>query len=100
MVDVDLALVDAAKLPYRFLQRLEEMKVRRVEITPDDDPWIVNGLAIAPGRVIVPPGCSPRTREALMRNNIELIELPYGSMQKNGGGIHCSTCPLVRDRVD
>jgi N-dimethylarginine dimethylaminohydrolase len=100
MVDVDLALVDAAKLPYRFLQRLEELKVRRVEITPDDDPWIVNGLAIAPGRVIVPPGCSERTREALMREKVELIELPYGSMQKNGGGIHCSTCPLVRDRVD
>ena len=41
-----------------------------------------------------------RTREALERNKVEVIELPYANMHPNGGGIHCSTCPLVRDSVD
>ncbi len=99
MIDVDLALVDAKQLPYRFLQQLEALKVRRIEITPEDDPWIINGLAVAPGRVIMPPGLGERTREALERHQVRVIELPYGEMQLNGGGIHCSTCPLIRDSV-
>ena len=100
MVDVDLALVDARQLPYRFLQQLDELKVRRIEITPDDDPWVINGLAVAPGRVIMGPGLGEATREALERHQVKVIELPYGEVQLNGGGIHCSTCPLIRDSVN
>lgn len=99
MIDVDLALIDARQLPYRFLQQLKELKIRTIEITPEDNGWIVNSLAIRPGRIISPPGACERTREALERNKIELIELPYDKMHHNGGGIHCSTCPLIRDAV-
>jgi N-dimethylarginine dimethylaminohydrolase len=28
---------------------------------------------------------------------IETIEIPYSEIRKNGGGIHCSTLPLLRD---
>jgi N-dimethylarginine dimethylaminohydrolase len=100
MVDADLALVDATQLPYAFLQRLKELKIRTIEITPEDDGWIINGLAVRPGRLIVPPGVSDRTREALEKSKVQLVELAYDNMHHNGGGIHCSTCPLIRDSLD
>jgi N-dimethylarginine dimethylaminohydrolase len=100
MIDVDLALINASGLPYSFIQKLQALKVRTIEIEPEDDGWIVNGLAIRPGRVIMPQGLSERTREKLDRNRIEVLELPYDNMHPNGGGIHCSTCPLVRDSID
>ena len=100
MIDVDTALVSPDRLPYRFLQKLKALGVRTVETTPDDDGWIVNCLAVRPGRVIMPPGVSPRTLDALDALNIEIVTLPYDKMALNGGGIHCSTCPLVRDPID
>jgi arginine deiminase len=27
------------------------------------------------------------------------MTLPYGKMQLNGGGIHCSTMPLIRESL-
>ncbi len=99
MVDVDTALVDPDRLPYWFLQKLEALGVRTVETTPDDDGWIVNCLAVRPGRVIMSPGVSRRTQDALDKLNIEIVTLPYDKMALNGSGIHCSTCPLVRDPV-
>ena len=99
MLDVDLAIVFAPGLPYTFLQRLSELGIRTIEITPDDDLWIVNGLAIAPGRVIFPPGMSEETRRTVESYGVEIIDLDYSKVQLNGGGIHCSTCPLQRDPV-
>jgi N-dimethylarginine dimethylaminohydrolase len=99
MVDVDTALVRAEGLPYSFLEKLKELKIRTVETHPDDDGWIVNGLAVRPGRVLMPPGISNRTLDQLTKLNIEIVTLPYDKMALNGGGIHCSTCPLIRDPV-
>jgi len=100
MVDADLALINAQQLPFSFLEKLEQLKIRTVEITPADDPWIINGLAVRPGRLLMPPGISDRTREALEKNKVQIVELPYDEMHLNGGGIHCSTCPLIRDPLD
>ena len=99
MLDVNLALVQASGLNYAFLEKLKVLGIHTVEITPEDNPWIVNGLAISPGRVLVPPGVSDFTREALHKAGVELIEIGYDKMHHNGGGLHCSTCPLVRDSV-
>ena len=100
MVDVDLALVDPERLPYAFLQRLKELNIHTIETTPADNGWIVNCLAVRPGRVIMPEGISNRTADALAGEGVEIVTLPYDLMQLNGGGIHCSTCPLIRDSID
>jgi len=100
MLDVDLAMVWPPALPYSFLERLSELGIRTIEMSPDDDPWIVNCLAVAPGRAIFPLGTSDETRRALAANGVEMIEMDYSKVQLNGGGIHCSTCPLVRDSID
>jgi len=99
MVDVDLALVWPRGLPFAFLEKLKELGIRTVEMTSEDNGWIVNGLAVRPGRVLMPEGISDRTRNALCRHGVEIVTLPYDRVQLNGGGIHCSTCPLIRDPV-
>lgn len=99
MIDVDLALIDPERLPYAFLQRLEALGVRTIEITPSDSSWIVNCLAVRPGRILMPEGASNRTLDRLAQHDIETVTLAYDKMALNGGGIHCSTCPLVRDPV-
>lgn len=100
MVDVDLALVWPRGLPFSFLERLKDLGIRTVEMTPEDNGWVVNGLAVRPGRVLMPEGISARTRDALESHGVEINILPYDKVQLNGGGIHCSTCPLIRDPLD
>lgn len=99
MIDKDLAIVDPAQLPYWFLERLKELGVRTIETSPSDNRWIINSLAVAPGRMIMPEGASNRTLDALAGHGVEMITVPYDKMQLNGGGIHCSTCPLIRDSL-
>jgi N-dimethylarginine dimethylaminohydrolase len=87
MIDIDLAIVNPFGLAYTFLQKLKELGIR------------INCLAVRPGRVIMPAGISPRTQERLDKEGVEIIQLNYEGVQLNGGGIHCSTCPLIRDSV-
>ncbi len=100
MIDDRLAIVDADRLPYWFLEELTDRGINTVEIRADDDPWIVNCLAVSPGRVILPRGVSDATARALEDRDVTILEIDYDQVQLNGGGIHCSTCPLVRDPVE
>lgn len=95
MVDYDKALVNVTRLPYWFLETLAELGIRAIHVWPTEVK-AVNCLAVRPGRVIMPAGC-PRTRERLDQAGVEAIEVPYDEILKNGGGIHCSTLPLIRD---
>ena len=99
MIDVDLAIVNPFGLSYTFIQKLKELGIRTIEIGAEDNGWIINCLAVRPGRVIMPSGISPRTQERLDKEGIEIIPIDYEGVQLNGGGIHCSTCPLIRDSV-
>jgi N-dimethylarginine dimethylaminohydrolase len=100
MIDKDLAIIDPDLLPFWFLEKLEALGIRTVEINQQDDEWVVNCLAVRPGRVIMPKGLSDKTRSVLDKLGVEVIEIAYDKVQLNGGGIHCSTCPLIRDSVD
>lgn len=100
MIDVDLAIIDSAQLPYWFLEKLKELGIRTVEVTSQDSHWIINCLAVKPGRVIMPHGISNRTMDRLADLNVEVVQIPYDKVQHNGGGVHCSTCPLVRDPIN
>lgn len=99
MVDTDLALVSPMNLPYAFLQTLKDLGIDTVEITPEDDGWIVNGLAVAPRELLIPEGASERTLEELERKGVTWEVIPYDKVHLNGGGLHCSTTPLIRDPV-
>jgi N-dimethylarginine dimethylaminohydrolase len=97
MVAPDVAIINPVQLPFWFLEKLKEMKVTCIEVHPDDPAWTVNCLAVAPGRVLMADQVSPRTSEALDRAGISVRIVPYDAVYQGGGGIHCSTAPLVRD---
>ena len=99
MVDVDTAIINPTQLPFWFLEKLRELKLRTIEVHPDDGVSAINCLAVRPGHVIMSEAVSPRTLEALDRHNITVVRIPYEAMYLGGGGIHCSTGPLVRDPV-
>lgn len=98
MVDVDTALVNPTLLPYVFLERLRERKIRTIDLHPDDHPFTINCLAVRPGRVLMSEA-SGHTLDRLARHGIEVLSLAYDAVYRGGGGIHCSTAPLVRDPV-
>jgi N-dimethylarginine dimethylaminohydrolase len=95
MVDVDKALVHAGDLPYWFLARLDDLGIESIWCHPEEL-WAVNSLTISPGRVVMCEGY-PYTAERLERRGVEVVRIPYGEIQKNGGGIHCSTIELIRE---
>jgi N-dimethylarginine dimethylaminohydrolase len=95
MVDHDKALVNVTRLSYWFLDELADLGIELIHAWPTET-MAVNCLAVRPSRVIIAAGC-PRTVERLNKRGIETVEIPYAEVYKNGGGIHCSTLPLIRD---
>jgi N-dimethylarginine dimethylaminohydrolase len=49
--------------------------------------------------VIMPEGVSEHTQDQLRLAGVQVITVPYDKMIAGGGGLHCSTAPLVRDEV-
>ncbi|MCL6450706.1 MAG: amidinotransferase [Acetobacteraceae bacterium] len=96
MVDRDKALLATPRLPFFLLQRLEELGIVAVEAHPQDDFFAVNCLAVRPGRVLMCDGAE-RTAELLAKRGVEVVTVDYSEVKKAGGGIHCSTLPVLRD---
>lgn len=99
MLDHDVALVNPATLPFVFMAELKRLGVTLIPLNHEDPSWAVNCLAVAPGRVLMSDRVSPRTQEALDAAGISVRLVPYDRVCLGGGGIHCSTAPLVRDPV-
>jgi N-dimethylarginine dimethylaminohydrolase len=99
MVDVDTAIINPTQLPFWFLEKLKELNIRTIEVHPDDPTGVVNCIAVRPGRVIMEAGISPRTAETMDKLGIEIVNVAYEKVFQGGGGIHCSTSPLIRDPI-
>lgn len=95
LVDHDKALVNAARLPYSLLKKLDEVGYEQIHAS-DDEPLGANLLTLRPGRVLISDS-APRSAEALSRAGVEVLTVPFSEIEKNGGGVHCSTNELVRD---
>ena len=66
----------------------------------EDEGWAINGLAVRPGRARAQRGPPAHASSASRRRGVEVVEVPYGEIQRGGGGIHCTTMELRRDRVE
>ncbi len=99
MLGPDLALVNPAMMPFVFMEELTRLGIRMIPVNHEDPSWLVNCLAVAPRRILLnePPG--PRTAEAFLRHEVSWRVVPYEKICLGGGGIHCSTAPLLRDAV-
>jgi N-dimethylarginine dimethylaminohydrolase len=98
MVDHKLALVNITKLPYWFLDLLKERGIQTVEVHFADDPRVNNCLAVRPGKVLLAINNGQATADRLVGAGVEVVPIDWAECQKNGGGIHCATMPLIRDR--
>lgn len=100
MLAPDLALANITLLPFWFLEKLDALGIHVIDLHHQDDNWIVNCLAIAPGRVMFPEnGISDHTLERLVRAGVQVLTVPFDKVMSGGGGLHCSTSPLIRDEV-
>lgn len=99
MLDHGVAMIDKDSVPFTFLEELLERDIKLIPITEDDDPWVLNSLVLEPGKVVMSEGLSTDTRKILDHHNIEVITIPFDKVQLNGGGIRCSTCPLIREPI-
>ena len=95
MVDRDKALINVTRLPYWFLDELKGLGIEPIHVWPGEG-HAVNSLAVRPGRILISEG-TPRTVDRLNAAGVETVVVPYSEIRKNGGGIHCSTLPLLRD---
>jgi len=96
MIDVDTALVNPTLAPYALLEKLAELKIRTIDLHPEDHPFTINCLAVRPGRVIMSQ-TSPPTLDRLAKEGIAVLSLAFDAVYRGGGGVHCSTAPLVRE---
>ena len=98
MVNTNLALAFIQDLPWWFLKRLEELGIHTLDADPYDGAFGVNCLAVSPGKVLI-SAHAERTAERLIKAGVEVVMVEYDELHKSGGGIHCSTLPLIRDDV-
>jgi N-dimethylarginine dimethylaminohydrolase len=97
MISHDKAVVNIERLPYWFIDKLKELDIEPIFADYRDSRLAVNCIAIKPGKIIMDE-LAPWTAEKLTQKGIEVITTPYKECRKHGGGIHCSTLPLIRER--
>lgn len=97
MVDHDKALININRIAFWFLDRLKELGIQAIDADPRDSGKVVNCLAIAPGKVVMCQEGSDWTADKLDKAGVQVLRTPYEEVSKNGGGIHCSTLPLIRE---
>ena len=97
-VDKKKVLVSTFILPHWFLHMLQEKGYELIE-TDRDDPMLTNNcIALEPGKVLF-SAKGVKTRKNLEKAGIEVVPVDITEINKLGGGIHCSTLPLLRDSI-
>ena len=97
-VDVDKALVFVQDLPWWFLVPLKESGIQLIDADPRDGGMGVNCLAVKPGRVIM-SSHARYSADQLDQNGAEVVTVDFDETFTGGGGVNCSTFPLIRDNI-
>lgn len=98
MADHKLGVIYPPGVPFDFIKRLNEEKIKLIEVPPEEAKNMAcNIVALEPGKVIIPVG-NEKTTKALEKEGVEVIETEFSEFLKGGGGPHCGTCPIIRER--
>ena len=97
-VDKKKILASTFILPFWFLNMLRDRGYEIIE-TDRDDPMLTNNcIALEPGKVLF-SAKGTRTMKNLEKAGVDVIPVDISEINKLGGGIHCSTLPLLRDKI-
>ena len=73
------------------------MGYKLIEVEPDEG-WAINCFVLEPGVLCMIEGY-PKTKAKLEAEGIKVIPIPWDENIRSGGGLHCGTCPLMREYV-
>jgi N-dimethylarginine dimethylaminohydrolase len=96
LVDRDLALIRPQRTPAEAVKALRDHGFRILKVPAEDHHMPSNGVALAPGHLIMPAG-NPHTKKLLEEADCTIVEVDIRELGKSGGGIHCMTGFLKRD---
>jgi len=92
----DLGVVYPAGLDYYTIRYLESKGIRLIEASEKETRLCApNLLAIEPGKVVIPAGCSDVTR-SLRKEGVDAIEVDLSTFAP-GSGCTCIPAVLIRD---
>jgi N-dimethylarginine dimethylaminohydrolase len=97
VVDEKKALIYPEGVPFWFIKYLQRTGIELIEAPPEEvDTMGTNVLSIRPGRVVMVAE-NDKTRKALEKAGVDVIEVLMRELQKGGGGPRCCTLPLLRE---
>ncbi len=100
MVDVETAIVNVNELPYPFIEYLQKRGIKLDRAPARRQRHVAQlCLAVAPGRVIMHGSRSQRSVDRLDAAGITVLTCNLRDGGTGGGGLHCSTAPLIRDPI-
>lgn len=101
MVDKDKMLIFPWHVGYDCAMRVREQGVKLIELTDINEVrqgMSVNMVTVAPNKVVMPAG-NPATRDLLIGEGVEVVELELDELLKGFGSVHCMTAFLKRDPI-
>jgi N-dimethylarginine dimethylaminohydrolase len=98
-VDERKVLLAPHLVNYGFVRYLMERDYKIIEV-PTDEYWdlAINGVTLAPGRVLLNAGSSTVVKE-LEKEGVEVLQVDFSESHKFAiAGLHCATLELVREQ--
>jgi N-dimethylarginine dimethylaminohydrolase len=99
--DRDLAIVWPRQTPFPIVRTLQERGFRILEVVDAaaaHEQLPLNFVALEPGKILMPTG-GDQMRERYEQAGVECVQVDISELIKAGGGIHCMTGFLKRDRI-
>jgi N-dimethylarginine dimethylaminohydrolase len=99
VIDTDLAIMYPEGVPYDLVELVRERKMRIIEVPREEALRMsTNFLVVEPSKVITASG-NEKTKKALEKEKVEVIEVGVDELMKGGGSVRCMTMPLMRDEI-